>query len=383
MAAAETCGAGPMKYLDEFRNSAAARRLIADIRRRATRCWTVMEVCGGQTHSLLRHGIDAELDGAVELIHGPGCPVCVTALEAIDFAQTLSMQPGVTLASFGDMLRVPGSRHSLLEARASGGNVRPVYSPLDAVEIARREPRSQVVFFAVGFETTAPATALAVHQAAKFRLENFSLLVAHVCVLPAMETIAAAPDCRVQGFLAAGHVCTITGCEHYAPFAERFQMPVVVTGFEPVDLLHGIGECVRQLEAGQPQVVNCYARTARRSGNGTARNLMSEVYEVCDRPWRGFGLIAGGGLKLRSKYRQFDAEHRFGQCQLPIVEPSECRSGDVLAGRIKPTGCGAFGTTCTPDHPLGAPMVSSEGACAAYYRYSAMAAANRQLSKLP
>ncbi len=358
-----------MKYLDEYRDPAAARRLLAEIRRLATRCWTLMEVCGGQTHSLLRHGIDAELEGIVELIHGPGCPVCVTPLEAIDFARELSLRPAVMLASFGDMLRVPGSRGSLLDARANGGNVQAVYSPLDAVDLARRQPDTQVVFFAVGFETTTPTTALAVRQAAAHGLDNFSLLVAHVRVLPAMEAIVESPDCRVQGFLAAGHVCTITGCEDYVPFVARHRMPVVVTGFEPVDLLDGIRECVRQLESGRYRVANCYARTAQDAGNPAARQLVDDVFEVGDRAWRGFGVIARGGLRLRSEWRKYDAEARFGRTSLPVAEPTECRSADVLSGRIKPTACPSFGARCTPDSPLGAPMVSSEGACAAYFRY--------------
>jgi hydrogenase expression/formation protein HypD len=359
-----------MKYLDEFRDPAAARRLLSEIRRAATRPWTLMEVCGGQTHSLLRHGIDAQLEGTVELIHGPGCPVCVTPLESIDLACELALREGTLLASFGDMLRVPGSRGSLLEARARGGQVRAVYSPLDAVALARREPARQVVFFAVGFETTMPTTALAVRQAAALELANFGLLVAHVRVLPAMQTIAESADCRVQGFLAAGHVCTITGSQEYAPFAARYRMPVVVTGFEPVDLLGGILECVRLLEAGRPEVANCYRRTARPEGNPAACELVSEVFEVCDAPWRGLGVIRAGGVRLRSAYRRFDAEARFGRARLPIVEGAECRSGDVLSGRIKPTACASFGTRCTPEMPLGAPMVSSEGACAAYYRYA-------------
>lgn len=362
-----------MKYVDEFRDPAHARRLLADIRRTSSRPWTLMEVCGGQTHSLLRHGIDAELQGTVELIHGPGCPVCVTPLEAIDRACELSAQSHVILTSFGDMLRVPGSRGSLLEARAGGGNVQAVYSPLDAVELARREPQRQVVFFAVGFETTTPTTALAVRTAAAQGLDNFSMLVAHVRVLPAMEAIAAADDCRVDAFLAAGHVCTITGCEEYAPFADRFRLPVVVTGFEPVDLLQGILQCLRLLEAGRAEVVNCYGRTAHDRGNPTARQLVSDVYEVCDRAWRGFGVIPAGGLKLRPEYSHFDAETRFSHAQLPVIDLGDCRSGDVLAGRIKPPACPSFGTGCTPERPLGAPMVSSEGACAAYFRYGHVA----------
>ncbi len=366
-----------MKFLDEFRDPGGARRLLAQIKRTASRTWTLMEVCGGQTHSLLRHGIDAELEGIVELIHGPGCPVCVTPIESIDLARTLCLRPATILTSFGDMLRVPGSRGSLLDARAQGGQVQAVYSPLDAVELARRHPQSQVVFFAVGFETTAPTTALAVRQAAAQSLENFSLLVAHVRVLPAMEAIAAAPDCRVQGFLAAGHVCTVTGCELYRPFVERHRMPVVVTGFEPVDLLQGILKCVQLLEAGRAEVANCYGRVARDRGNTDAQRLVDEVFEACDRPWRGFGIIPGGGLRLRGGYAGFDAEMRFGRSKLPIVDCGECRSADVLCGRIKPTGCPSFGTACTPESPLGAPMVSSEGACAAYYRYGGATAVAR------
>lgn len=362
-----------MKFLDEFRDPVAARRLLAEIRRAVRKPWKLMEVCGGQTHSLLRHGIDAELEGVLELIHGPGCPVCVTPLEAIDFARDLSLRGDTLLASFGDMLRVPGSRGSLLDARVVGGNVRPVYSPLDAVDLARRHPQLQVVFFAVGFETTTPTTALAVRQAASLALDNFSLLVAHVRVLPAMEAIAESADCRVQGFLAAGHVCTVTGYKEYAPFVDRYRMPVVVTGFEPVDLLQGILKCVRLLESGRAEVANCYRRTARSAGNPIARRLVSDVFEVCDRPWRGLGVIPRGGLKLRAEFKQFDAEARFGCASLPVLDASECKSGDVLAGRIKPTACPSFATTCTPDRPLGAPMVSSEGACAAYYRYGGAA----------
>ncbi|HEV3003582.1 MAG TPA: hydrogenase formation protein HypD [Pirellulales bacterium] len=358
-----------MKYVDEFRDPVAARALADEIRRRATRAWTVMEVCGGQTHSLLRHGIEDELAGAVELIHGPGCPVCVTPLEAIDLAQRIAVRPDCLLASFGDMLRVPGSRRSLLDVRAAGGNVRPVYSPLDAVELARREPQRQVVFFAVGFETTAPATALAVKQADRLDLDNFSLLVSHVRVQPAMEALVASPDNRVQGFLAAGHVTTVMGYESYEEFTRRFLLPVVVTGFEPIDLLCGILACVRQLEAREARVENGYARSVRSAGNPAARNIVAEVYEICDRPWRGMGVLAEGGLRLRPGWRRFDAEKRFGLSDLPIVEPAECRAGDVLAGRIKPTACPAFGTRCTPERPLGAPMVSSEGTCAAYFHY--------------
>jgi hydrogenase expression/formation protein HypD len=319
---------------------------------------------------LLRHGIEAELAGTIELIHGPGCPVCVTPLEAIDFAQQLAMRDNVVLTSFGDMLRVPGSRSSLLDTKAAGGRVRIVYSPLDAVELAKRNPQDQVVFFAVGFETTAPATALAVKQAARDNVDNFSLIVAHVRVLPAMEALAQSPDNRVQAFLAAGHVCTITGFEAYEPFAEHHKLPVVVTGFEPLDLIDGILACVRQLESGVALVENQYARSVRRSGNKSAQDIVRQVYKVADQVWRGFGVVPKGGLQLRDCYQSFDARLRFGaMTQLPVIETNQCRSADVLSGRIKPPECAEFGTTCQPESPLGAPMVSSEGACAAYYRY--------------
>lgn len=363
-----------MKYLDEFRDPRAGQRLIAEIRRLATRRWTIMEVCGGQTHSLLRYGIDSELAANVELIHGPGCPVCVTSVAALDAARHLSLRGDVTVTAFGDMLRVPGSSGTLEDARAAGGNVRAVYSPLDAVGLARREPERQVVFLAVGFETTAPATALAVRQAAQFGLTNFSLLVAHVRVLPAMEVIAATPQRRVQGFLAAGHVCTVTGQSNYEAFVARTRLPVVVTGFEPTDLLLGIRECVRALEQNRPRVANCYARTARATGNRIARQLVDDVYEVCDQEWRGLGTIPSGGLSLRSTWRYFDARERWElpdrRNLLPLLTREACLSGDVLMGRIKPPDCPSFGTTCTPEHPSGAPMVSAEGACAAYYRYA-------------
>lgn len=359
-----------MKYVDEFRDPVLAQKLVDDIRRAATKRHVLMEVCGGQTHSLLRHGIEAELEDVVELVHGPGCPVCVTPAEAINFARELSQQPGVILASFGDMLRVPGTEGSLLDTRSQGGDVRGVYSPLDAVELARRNPSREVVFFAVGFETTAPVTALAVLQAARLGLENFSLLVAHVRVQPAMEALMQLPDNRIQGFLAAGHVCTVMGYESYETFAARYRVPVVVTGFEPVDLLQGIQECLQQLEAGTAEVRNCYGRTVRRFGNTAAQDVVCKVYEVADRPWRGLGVVPSGGLVLRPEWSRFDAERRFHMGSiLPIVDSPECRSGDVLTGRIKPTACSSFGTRCTPESPLGAPMVSSEGACAAYYRY--------------
>jgi hydrogenase expression/formation protein HypD len=357
-----------VKYLDEFRSADAARMLVDRIRRMATRRWTIMEVCGGQTHSLLRYGIEEELADVVELLHGPGCPVCVTPQEAIDFACELA-KSGVLVASFGDMLRVPGSRGSLQDARAQGGKLRPVYSPLDAVTLARDNPNQQVVFFAVGFETTAPATALAVLQADRLQLTNFSLLVAHVRVQPAMERIMDSPDNRVQAFLAAGHVCTIVGASPLESFVRRYRVPVVVTGFEPVDLLSGILDCLGQLEAGRADVSNAYSRSVRAEGNLPAQNLVELVYEIDDRSWRGLGVIAAGGLRLRRKWRMFDAESRFSPAASCRSDSDECRSGEVLTGRMKPPQCPHFGQRCTPDHPLGAPMVSSEGACAAYFRY--------------
>ncbi|MEQ8633670.1 hydrogenase formation protein HypD [Gimesia maris] len=359
-----------MKYLDEYRDPAAAQRLLDEIRRVSTRSWTLMEVCGGQTHSLLRHGIAAELQGTVELIHGPGCPVCVTDQADIDFACQLAKRPDVMVTSFGDMLRVPGSQGSLLDARTRGGQVKIVYSPLDAVELARRQPEKQVVFFAVGFETTAPATALAVKQAAQYQLDNFSLIVSHVRVQPAMESLVESPENRVQAFLAAGHVCTVMGYESYNRLVERYQLPVVVTGFEPLDLLEGILACVRQLEAGETRLENCYSRAVQMAGNQSAQDLVQQIYQVSDACWRGFDLIPAGGLSLREQWQQFDARVRFSDSSLPVILNSECRSFDVMTGQLKPTECPHFGKQCTPETPLGAPMVSSEGACAAYYRYA-------------
>ena len=364
-----------MKYVDEYRDPVLAKQILNDIRALTTRPWVLMEVCGGQTHGLLRSGIVQELEGTLELIHGPGCPVCVTPAEAVDFAQELALRPDFMVTSFGDMLRVPGSRESLLAVRARGGNVRLVYSPLDAVELARHNPTQQVVFLAVGFETTAPATALAVLQAAQLGLENFSLLVAHVRVQPAMEALLQSADCRVQGFLAAGHVCVVSGFDSYTELATRHHVPIVVTGFEPVDLLLGIKECVEQLETGRATVCNQYARNVRESGNPEALRIMADVYQIADRPWRGLGRIPAGGLALRPEWQRFDTEQRFSRTtsSLPIVQ-TECLSGDVLSGRIKPPACPSFGSRCTPESPLGAPMVSSEGACAAYYRHRRLVA---------
>ncbi|MGX2038673.1 hydrogenase formation protein HypD [Methylocaldum sp. MU1018] len=358
-----------MKYLDEYRAPETAHTLAEAIAATATRPWTLMEICGGQTHSILKYGIDRLLPERIELIHGPGCPVCVTPLESIDKAIAIAGRAEVVFCSFGDMLRVPGSRQDLLSVKAAGGDVRAVYSPLDALDIARRNPDRQVVFFAVGFETTAPATAMAAFQAAQTGLDNFSLLVSHVRVPPAMETILAAPGCQIQGFLAAGHVCTVMGHAEYEPIADRFRVPIVVTGFEPVDVLSGIYRCVRQLEEGRFEVENEYRRSVRKEGNPAARDLMRRIFRTVDRPWRGLEWIPQSGLALNDEYAFLDAENRFAVQTIRVTEPAECSSGSVLQGVLKPTACPAFGTRCTPEHPLGATMVSSEGACAAYYRY--------------
>jgi hydrogenase expression/formation protein HypD len=358
-----------MKYLTEYRDGKVGRGLIARIRKAATRPWVLMEVCGGQTHTIVRQGLIELLDGAVEMIHGPGCPVCVTPLEQIDKALRLAADPGVIFTSFGDMLRVPGSECDLLQIRARGGQVRVVYSPLDALELAVRTPDKQVVFFAVGFETTAPANAMAVWRARQLGVRNFTILVSHVTVPPAMTAILAAADNRVQAFLAAGHVCTVMGWTEYEPIAERYKVPIVVTGFEPLDLLEGMYLAVRQLEAGRYEVENQYVRAVRREGTVPARDLVARVFRLVDRKWRGIGEIPQSGLGLREEYADFDAEYRFGLGTVQVSEPAECRAGDVLRGRLKPFQCPAFGCRCTPEHPLGAPMVSSEGACAAYYNY--------------
>ncbi|MBN9520783.1 hydrogenase formation protein HypD [bacterium] len=358
-----------MRYVDEYRDAVGVAALAREIDRAATRPWTVMEVCGGQTHAIVRFGLDELLPARVTLVHGPGCPVCVTPVELIDRAVALAATPGVTLCSFGDMLRVPGTRGNLLAVRAAGGDVRVVYSPLDAVRLAERHPDRQVAFFAVGFETTAPTTAAAVVQARRRGLGNFALLVAHVLVPPAIEAVLAAPANRVQGFLAAGHVCAVTGYEEYEPLAARHGVPVVVTGFEPVDIRRGMLACVRQLEAGRAAVENEYARVVARTGNPHARAVVGEVFRVVDRRWRGIGTIPRSGLALADGYAAFDAERRFPLATVTADEPAECIAGLVLQGSRKPTECPAFGTRCTPEHPLGAPMVSSEGACAAYHRY--------------
>lgn len=358
-----------MKYVDEYRDPQLAERLVAQLQKAVTRPWTVMEVCGGQTHTLVRSGIDRMIPDYLRLVHGPGCPVCVTPLELIDRALEIAVRPEVLFCSFGDMLRVPGTSGDLQRVRAAGGDVRIVYSPLDGVKLAQANPRREVVFFAVGFETTAPATALAARQARQLGLANFSMLVSHVLVPPAMEMILAAPNNRVQGFLAAGHVCTVMGYEMYHDLAARFRVPIVVTGFEPIDLLEGLLMLTAQLEAGRHVVENQYARSVQAEGNRLAQAAIAEVYEVCDRPWRGLGVIRQSGLRLRPAYHDLDAERRFPSTAARSIEPAECRSGEVLLGMLRPDQCEAFGTRCTPEHPLGAPMVSSEGACAAYYHY--------------
>ncbi|MDT5039512.1 MAG: hydrogenase expression/formation protein HypD [Actinoplanes sp.] len=358
-----------MKYLDEFSNPDLARNLLDQIHAATTRRWALMEVCGGQTHSIIRHGIDQLLPDGVEMIHGPGCPVCVTPLEIIDKALAIAAQPGVIFCSFGDMLRVPGSSKDLFGVKSAGGDVRVVYSPLDALRIARENPDRQVVFFGIGFETTAPANAMTVYQAKRLGVPNFSLLVSHVLVPPAIAAIMESPRCRVQAFLAAGHVCSVMGTAQYPALAEKYRVPIVVTGFEPLDILEGIRQTVVQLEAGRHELQNAYPRAVRDDGNGPAMAMLRDVFEVTDRTWRGIGMIPDSGWRLAAKYRDFDAEQRFDVGGIHTEESALCRSGEVLQGLIKPNECAAFGKQCTPRSPLGATMVSSEGACAAYYAY--------------
>ncbi len=358
-----------MKYIDEYRDPALARQYRDAIHRITTRPWTLMEVCGGQTHAIVKFGVDDMLPDDLTLVHGPGCPVCVTPLELIDQAVAIAARPDVIFTSFGDMLRVPGSEDDLFAVKERGGDVRIVYSPLDAVELAARNPDRDVVFFAVGFETTAPANAMAVYQASQRNISNFSILVSHVLVPPAMEAILSSPTNRVQAFLAAGHVCTIMGTEEYIPLTEKYHVPIVVTGFEPLDILQGILMCVQQLEEGRAEVENQYARAVRDEGNRPAQDLIRTIFEVGPRRWRGIGDIPQSGLKLRRDYRAFDAETRFDVRAAGAPVETECISGRILQGLKKPPDCPAFGTRCTPEHPLGATMVSSEGACAAYYRY--------------
>ena len=365
-----------MKFLDEYRDGDAARKLADAIRRATTKPHVLMEICGGQTHSIIKHGIDALLPSEITLIHGPGCPVCVTPLELIDKAIALAGREDVVFCSFGDMLRVPGSVKDLLTVKSEGGDVRIVYAPVDAVKLAEQNPDRQIVFFAVGFETTAPANAMAVRYAHARDVSNFTMLVSHVLVPPAMEAILSSPQNRVQGFLAAGHVCTVMGCDEYGPIAAKYHVPIVVTGFEPVDILQGVYMCVQQLETDRAEVEIAYSRAVAERGNAAAQELMREVFEVVPRKWRGIGEIARSGLALREPYQRFDAERRFGLEGGEVEEPAECISGLILQGVKRPDECSAFGVRCTPEKPLGAPMVSSEGACAAYFRYrrSGMAA---------
>jgi hydrogenase expression/formation protein HypD len=365
-----------VKFIDEYRDAAAAQQYARAIARLTTRPWVIMEICGGQTHAIVKYGIDELLPTAITLVHGPGCPVCVTPVELINKAVAIAARPEVIFCSFGDMLRVPGTEKDLLLVKAEGGDVRIVYSPLDALKLAADHPDRQVVFFAVGFETTAPANAMAVYQARQRGIRNFSLLVSHVTVPPAMEAILSAPANRVRGFLAAGHVCTIMGYTEYEPIAAKYRVPIVVTGFEPLDILQGVYMCVRQLEEGRVAVENQYTRAVRRAGNAPAQDLIREVFQIVPRKWRGVGEIPQSGLGLRPAYAAYDAEQRFAVAALTADEPPECISGLVLQGVKKPHECPVFGTRCTPEHPLGAPMVSTEGACAAYYRYRRLQASN-------
>ena len=358
-----------MKYLDEFSDPDLAKRLLDQIHQATTGQWAIMEVCGGQTHSIIRHGIDQLLPGGVEMIHGPGCPVCVTPLEIIDKALAIARRPEVIFCSFGDMLRVPGSVDDLFRIKSQGGDVRVVYSPLDALKLARDNPDREVVFFGIGFETTAPANAMTVFQAKRLGVPNFSLLVSHVLVPPAVAAIMESPTCRVQGFLAAGHVCSVMGTSEYPALCDKYGVPIVVTGFEPLDILEGIRKTVLQLESGRHELENAYPRAVQAEGNPAAMDMLRDVFEVTDRAWRGIGMIPGSGWRLSEAYRDWDAEARFEVGGIRTEESAICRSGEVLQGLIKPHECAAFGKECTPRNPLGATMVSSEGACAAYYLY--------------
>jgi hydrogenase expression/formation protein HypD len=358
-----------MKYLDEYRDAEIARKLLEEIRRAQTRSWVLMEVCGGQTHSIVKFGIDDLLPAGIELVHGPGCPVCVTPLELIDKAHAIAARQDVIFCSFGDMLRVPGSRHDLFTVKSQGGDVRIVYSPLDCLKIARDNPRKQVVFFAVGFETTAPANAMLVWRARQEGVRNVSILVSHVLVPPALTAILDSPWNRVQGFLGPGHVCAVMGTREYEAISARYKVPIVITGFEPLDLLEGALLAVKQLEQGRAEVENQYVRAVTRDGNVPAQKLVSSVFEVCGRKWRGVGEIPASGYRLSGEFREYDAERRFEVSSINPQEPSICISGEILRGIKKPHDCPAFATQCTPAHPLGATMVSAEGACAAYYAY--------------
>jgi hydrogenase expression/formation protein HypD len=361
-----------MRYVEEFRDASLVKGVLGELRRIVTRPWVIMEICGGQTHSILQSGLDQLLPPEIELVHGPGCPVCVTSLELIDKALAIASQPGVIFCSYGDMLRVPGSQRDLFSIRAAGGQVRVVYSPLDAVQIAKENPDKQVVFFAIGFETTAPPNVTSVIQAQALGLKNYSVLVSHVCVPPAMHAILSSPANRVQGFLAAGHVCAVMGFWEYLPIAEKYHVPITVTGFEPLDLAQGILMTVRQLEAGTCEVQNAYTRVVTREGNRAAQAMIFKVLQPVDRQWRGIGMIPMSGWGLRPEYADFDAEKRFGVSHIQTRENELCIAGQILQGIKKPAQCPAFGTLCTPQKPLGAPMVSSEGACNAYFRFGHM-----------
>jgi hydrogenase expression/formation protein HypD len=367
-----------MKYIDEYRGEGAAERIVRAIRAEVTRPWVLMEVCGGQTHSIVRYGIDRMLPPEVELVHGPGCPVCVTALETIDRAHAIAARPGVVFTSFGDMLRVPGSSTDLLALRSRGADVRIVYSPLDALRLAQRNPDKRVVFFGIGFETTAPANAMALVQAKRLGVKNFSMLVSHVLVPPSIASVLQAAGNRVQAFLGPGHVCAITGYRAYEALARTYRVPIVITGFEPVDLLHGVLRAVRALEAGRHEVENAYARLVTRDGNTGAKRLIEEVFEITDRKWRGVGAIPKSGYRIRHEYRDLDAERLFDVGDIETRESGACISGLVLRGLKRPTDCPAFGKTCTPETPLGATMVSAEGACAAYFQYGRGVAADAE-----
>ncbi len=372
-----------MKFLDEYRDPKLVADLLDRIRQTTTRPWVIMEICGGQTHSIVKNGLDRLLPPEIELVHGPGCPVCVTPLELIDKAIALASRPDTIMTSFGDMLRVPGSHKDLLTVKSEGYDVRVVYSPLDALTIARENPDKQVLFFAVGFETTAPNSAMTIFQAHRENLANFSLLVSHVLVPPAMMALLDSPHNRVNAYLAAGHVCAVMGCQQYEPIADRYHVPVVVTGFEPVDLLRGILGAIIQLERGEARVDNQYPRVVQREGNLLAQERVNSVFEITDRAWRGIGIIPASGLRLREPYCQYDAERRFALDRISVVEPRECISGQILQGLRKPNECPAFGQRCTPQSPLGATMVSSEGACAAYYSFQRQSLSGCKLNANP
>jgi hydrogenase expression/formation protein HypD len=358
-----------MKYLNEYRDAGLVKNLAQKIREITTQNWIIMEICGGQTHTIMKYGLEELLPRELTIVHGPGCPVCVTSLEMIDKAIQISRQENVILTSFGDMLRVPGSKEDLLSVKAAGADVRMVYSPMDALSLAKRNPDKKVVFFAIGFETTAPANAMAVKEAKRRGIPNFSILSSHVLVPPAIEAILSSKNTLVQGFLAAGHVCTVMGYEEYIPLAEKFKVPIVVTGFEPVDILEGIYLVVKQLEEGQFEVENQYSRVVRKEGNIPAQKLLKDVFVTIDRKWRGIGMIPQSGYGLKPAYADYDAEKLFDVSGLNLMESPDCIAGEVLQGLKKPYDCQLFGKTCSPERPVGAPMVSSEGACAAYYRY--------------